>query len=410
MIDNHLHFNGTPTLDPRKVLWKRVLDVNDRSLREMVLGLGGAAHGVPRESGFDITAASEVMAVLCLARDPEDLRARLSRMVVGLGMDGTPVRAGDIGAVGSMMALLKDALLPNLVQTTEGVPAIVHGGPFANIAHGCNSLIATRMALGLADWVVTEAGFGFDLGGEKFFDIVCQTGELEVAAVVLVATVKALRMHGGAAPKAGADVAAVQRGLANLRAHIKNIRLFGHNPVIALNQHDETPEEIAVVQQFCQEMGVRFALSSHFANGGAGAEGLAREVVAEGRDGMRPVVPLYRPEDTLQKKVETIATQIYGAGSVNWTKAAEKDLAEIRRLGGADLPVCMAKVPGSLSDDPSRVGAPEGFELTVRNLQLSAGAGFVVVLTGEILRMPGLPKRPQALAIDLKDGKIVGLR
>ncbi len=409
LIDNHLHFRNEPALDPRKILWKRVLDVNDRSLRNITLGLGGSAHGVPREGSFDITAASEVMAALCLAADEADLRVRLGRIVVGLGFDGKPVRAAQLGAVGPMMALLKDALLPNLVQTTEGVPAIVHGGPFANIAHGCNSLIATKLALGLADWVVTEAGFGFDLGGEKFFDLLCTSGGLDVAAVVLVATSRALRMHGGAPLKAGPDAVAVEKGLSNLAKQVENVRAFGFNPVVALNRVDDSDAEIEVVRRWCAAAGVRFALSEHYARGGAGAEALAKELMAEGRDGMRPVQPLYAADAPLLEKIRAISTKIYGAKDVILAKTAEKDLADLKKMGADLLPVCMAKTQNSLSDDPTLLGAPTGFTLTVRNLQLSAGAGFIVVLTGEILRMPGLPKLPSALAIDLVDGEVRGL-
>ena len=410
MVDNHLHFQ-TGLLDPRRVLWKRVLDVNDRALRSVTTGLGGPGGGVPREAGFDITAASEVMAALCLAASPEDLRARLGRMIVGMSPAGEPVRAEQTGAVGSMMALLKDAMLPNLVQTTEGVPAILHGGPFANIAHGANSVMATRMALGLADWVVTEAGFGFDLGGEKFFDLVCPAGGLEVAAVVLVATIRALRHHGGI--KGGGttpDPEAVERGLWNLERHIRAIRVFGHDPVIALNRRlpaEESDAEVEVIRRHCDRLGVRFASSAHFAQGGAGAEELARAVMSVGRDGMRPATPVYEADMPLTEKVRQIATRIYGVREVVWSKTAEKDRKDLQKLGVEKLPVCMARNQYAFGDEAN---GPESPTLTIRNLQISAGAGFVVVLTGEMMRMPGLPLKPQALSIDLVGGKITGLR
>lgn len=410
MIDNHLHFQ-TGLLDPRRVLWRRVLDVNDRALRSVLTGLSGPANGTPREAGFDITAASEVMAALCLARDPADLRARLSRMIVGFSPSGDPVTADQTGAVGSMMVLLKDAMLPNLVQTTEGVPAILHGGPFANIAHGANSVIATRMALGLADWVITEAGFGFDLGGEKFFDLVCPAGELEAAAVVLVATLRALRHHGGI--KGGGttpDPEAVERGLWNLERHVRAVRAFGHNPVIALNRRapaEENAAEVDALARFCDRLGVNLASSSHFADGGAGAEDLARAVIAAGRDGMRPATPAYEADAPLQEKVRQIAARVYGVREVVWSKTAEKDRKDLQKMGVENLPVCMARNQYAFGDES---GGPVSDTLTVRNLQISAGAGFVVVLTGEMMRMPGLPAKPQALQIDLVEGRVVGLR
>ncbi len=412
LIDNHLHHGNPLGIDPRRVLWPRVLDLNDRALRNVVVGLGGPGDGVPRQSGFDITAASEVMAMLCLAEGEDDLRARLERTLVAFTRDRAPVTAGDLGAAGVMLAVLRDALRPNLVQTLEGTPALVHGGPFANIAHGCNSLVATRMALHLADWCVTEAGFGFDLGAEKFFDIKCAGAGLDTAAVVLVATVRALKMHGGVGLKdlAEADPEAVERGLPNLEKHVENIRTFGEPPVVALNRfHGDAEEEIAVVRRACASLDVPFAVSDHHARGGAGAEELARAVLVHAEGRSRPFRPLYGPEDPVLEKIRAVATRMYGAREVLLTPGARRDLAQVERLGFGGLPVCIAKVPGSLSDDPRRRGRPRDFEVTVRALRINAGAGFLVVLTGDILRMPGLPRRPLAESIDLREGRIVGL-
>jgi formate--tetrahydrofolate ligase len=379
MLDNEIHHGNPRGIDPRRVLWRRVIDLNDRALRHVVIGLGGVLEGVPRETGFDITPASEVMATLCLAEDADDLRRRLARLLVAMTVEKEPVTAGDLGAVGAMMVLLKDALLPNLVQTGEGVPAFVHGGPFANIAHGCNSVIATKMALAHSDWVVTEAGFGFDLGAEKFYDIKCRSAGLDTAAVVLVATVRALKRHGGVTGRdalAIPDPAAVERGLGNLEKHIENIRIFGEPPVVAIN---------------------RFATDS------------AQAVVDHAERKSRPFTPLYALDAPIPEKILRIARQMYGADEVTYSRAAERDLVEIARLGYANLPVCMAKTPNSLTDDPQIVGRPEEFGITVRNVILAAGAGFVVPLLGDILRMPGLPATPQAVHMDLVDGKVVGL-
>jgi formate--tetrahydrofolate ligase len=379
----------------------------------VVAGLGGPLQGVPRETGFDITPASEVMAVLCLAEDAEDLRTRLGRLLVALTYGGEPVTAAGLEAVGSMMVLLKDALLPNLVQTVEGVPALVHGGPFANIAHGCNSVLATKTALAYADWVVTEAGFGGDLGAEKFFDIKCASAGLDPAAVVLVATVRALKRHGGVGPDrlAVPNPKAVERGLDNLWKHVENMRLFGRTPVVALNRFDtDTDEEIAVVSGACQTAGVPVALSDHFARGGEGAMELAETVVAQAERPAKPFQPLYDRAAPVKAKMETIAKKMYGAAQIFYTKDADKDLALIERLGYQGLPLCVAKTPVSLSDDPKLAGRPEGFGITVRNFIIAAGAGYVVPLLGEILRMPGLPKEPQSKFIDLIDGEVVGLR
>ena len=411
MIDNHLHFADPPRLDPRQISWRRVMDMNDRALRSVVVGLGG--EGVPRETGFDITASSEVMAMLCLAESEDDLRLRLERTLVGFDTDGEPVTAGQLRAAGAMLALLRDALRPNLVRTLEGTPAFVHGGPFANIAHGCNSVLATRMALHHADWAITEAGFGFDLGAEKFFDIKCAGAGLDAACVVLVATVRALAMHGGRARKAleAPDPQAVERGLPNLEKHVESIRCFGESPVVALNRFAvDTDEEIGVVERRCAALGVPFAVSDHFERGGAGAADLARAVMAHAERASRPFRPLYPATASVPEKILAVAQKMYGAERVVLSKAAERDLAQVERLGFSQLPVCIAKTPNSLSDDPHLAGRPRRFDVHVRAIQPSAGAGFLVVLTGEILRMPGLPRRPLAEKLDVRAGEIVGLK
>ncbi len=412
LLDNHVHHGNRLEIDPRRVFWRRVLDVNDRALRHVVIGLGGVLQGVPRETGFDITPASEVMAALCLAEDAEDLRRRLERIVVGLTFGKGPVTARDLKATGAMLALLRDALYPNLVQTCEGIPAFVHGGPFANIAHGCSSVLATKTALSLADWVVTEAGFGFDLGAEKFFDIKCASAGLDTAAVVLVATIRALKRHGGV-PKASLEVpdpGAVERGLPNLAKHLESIRDFGEVPVVALNRFaTDTGDEIAVVRRACAEGGAPFAVCEAFARGGEGAVELASEVLAHAERRSTPFRPLYARSDPPKEKMAKIARHMYGADDVDWTREAERDLGEAIRLGYGDLPLCVAKTQMSLSDDPSVVGRPAGFDVTVRGVLLAAGAGYLVPLLGEILRMPGLPTTPQAERIDLVDGTIVGI-
>jgi formate--tetrahydrofolate ligase len=413
LLDNHLHHGNALEIDPRRVTWRRVLDVNDRALRNVVVGLGGPGEGVPRETGFDITAASEVMAMLCLAEDADDLRARLARTLVAFTRRRRPVLAEALHAPGAMLALLADALHPNLVQTLEGVPALVHGGPFANIAHGCSSVIATRMGLRLADWAITEAGFGFDLGAEKFFDIKCAGAGLDTAAVVLVATVRALKLHGGAAPEALAmpDAAAVVRGLPNLDKHVENIRAFGESPVVALNRFAaDTEAEIAAVRGRCDALGVPLAITDHHARGGDGAVELARAVIEHAERSSRPFRPLYAWKDPIPDKIRAVACTMYGARGVQLSKAAEADLRLLREHGYEELPVCLAKISGSLSDDPRLLGRPDGFDLVVRRLVPSTGAGFVVVLTGEILRMPGLPKAPRAERIDWARGEVVGLR
>ncbi len=413
MIDNHIHFKQEPRMAPRRVLWPRVLDVNDRSLRRVISGLGGPKEGVPRETGFDITAASEVMAMLCLAEDIDDLRARLDRTLVGFREGGGAVTAGDLGATGAMLALLKDALMPNLVQTTEGAPAIVHGGPFANIAHGCNSVIATKAALKLADWVITEAGFGFDLGAEKFLDIKCASAGLKPQAVVLVATVRALKYHGGVALKelGSPDPEAVARGLVNMEKHIESIRAFGLTPVVAVNRfHADTEAEVQVVLDRCAALGVPAAASEHFARGGAGAEELARLLIAHAREDASSFEPLYRWEQPVEEKIRRVAQVVYGADDIALSAEARRDLRRIARLGYAGLPICVAKTQNSLSDNPRLLGRPRGFTVAVRSIKINAGAGFLVVLTGDIMRMPGLPRVPQARGVDVVDGEIIGVQ
>jgi formate--tetrahydrofolate ligase len=411
MVDNHIYFGNSLRIDPRRILWRRVMDMNDRALRNAIVGLGGSTQGVPRETGFDITAASEVMAILCLAENEDDLRARLNRILIGFTYDGEPVTAEKLSASGSMLALLRDALWPNLAQTLEGTPALIHGGPFANIAHGCNSVIATRMAVHLSDWAITEAGFGFDLGAEKFFDIKCRNAGLDTAAVVLVATLRALKMHGGVRRKElmNPDPDAVERGLPNLEKHIENIGLFGEVPIVALNRFaSDSDDEIETVRKRCSALGVPFAVTDHHARGGQGAVELARTVMTHAeRDS--PFKPLYELEDSIPDKVLAVGQKMYGARSVSFTRQAERDIEQANRLGYSDLPICIAKTPASLSDDPRLRGRPVDFEITVRAVQINAGAGFLVVLTGDILRMPGLPRRPLAERIDLVNGEIIGL-
>jgi formate--tetrahydrofolate ligase len=388
------------------------MDMNDRSLRHIVLGLGGRFQGVPREGGFDITAASEIMAILCLANDMADLRRRLNGILIGMTYSGEPVYLESLGITGAMMALLRDAVNPNLVQTMEGTPAFVHGGPFANIAHGCNSVFATRMAMQFADWTITEAGFGFDLGAEKFFDIKCRSAGLDPDAVVLVTTARALKMHGGM-PDGQLDTPnpdAVRLGLENLDKHIESVAKFNKIPVVALNRfHADTEEEIRVVRERVEAHGVPFAESRHFAEGGDGATDLARAVIASVKNN-RPYQPLYSLDQPVVEKIRAVSRAMYGADDVAFSKEAEKDLRRIEELGLNGLPVCIAKAPSSLSDDPTLHGRPRDFQVTVRNIQVSAGAEFLVVLTGAIMRMPGLPKQPMAFQLDLKeDGTLVGV-
>jgi formate--tetrahydrofolate ligase len=411
MVDNSLQ-NGNPAgLDPRRVTWKRVVDMNDRALRNIVIGLGGRTEGVPRETGFDITAASEVMAILCLANDIPDLKARLGRIVVGYSYDGAPVTASEIRAVGAMSALLAQAVKPNLVQTTEGVPAFLHGGPFANIAHGTNSVTATRAALAYADLVVTEAGFAFELGAEKFFDINCRYGGFAPACTVLVATIRALKMHGGKplAEVSQPDVEAMVKGLSNLDKHIENIRKFGQPCIVAINHFPtDTPEEVAVLERHCESHGVRAVLARPFSEGGKGCTELA-EVVRDLAARSEPQFkPLYEWDDSIEHKIATVAREMYGAQAVDYTARGKRDRDALEKAGFGKLPICIAKTQQSLSDNPALLGRPKDFLVTVREIQLAAGAGFVVPITGEIMRMPGLPKEPMAHRFDLSDeGEVI---
>ncbi len=413
MLDNHIQQGNALNIDPRRIVWKRVVDMNDRELRNIVVGLGGKAHGVPRQDGFDITVASEVMAILCLASNLHDLKERLAKIIVAYDYSGKPVTAGQIKAHGAMAALLKDAIKPNLVQTLENVPAIIHGGPFANIAHGCNSVMATRTAMRVADYTITEAGFGADLGAEKFFDIKCRYAGLKPDAAVIVATVRALKMHGGV-PKTELttpNVEAVKKGLVNLEKHIENVKKFGVPVVVAINIFaQDTEEELEAVRVHCAKHGVNVALSDVFARGGEGGVELAKEVIALADSGKSDFKPLYELDMPLKAKIETIAKEIYGADGVNYTKEADKALKEFEDLGYGKLPVCMAKTQYSFSDDPALLGRPSGFKITIRNCRISAGAGFIVVLTGDVMTMPGLPKVPAAEKIDVSDdGVISGL-
>lgn len=413
MLDNHIQQGNVLNIDPRRIAWKRVVDMNDRELRNIVVGLGGKAHGVPRQDGFDITVASEVMAILCLASSLHDLKERLAKIIVAYDYNGNPVTAGQIKAQGAMAALLKDAVKPNLVQTLENVPAIIHGGPFANIAHGCNSVMATQTGLKLADYTITEAGFGADLGAEKFFDIKCRYAGLKPDATVIVATVRALKMHGGV-PKTELktpNVEAVKKGLVNLEKHIENVKKFGVPCVVAINIFaQDTAEELEAVREHCAKHGVNVALSDVFAKGGEGGIDLAKEVIALADSGESKFAPIYPLEMSLKGKIETIAKEIYGADGVNYTKEADKALKEFEELGYGNLPICMAKTQYSFSDDPALLGRPSGFKITIRNCRIAAGAGFIVVLTGDVMTMPGLPKVPAAEKIDVTDdGVISGL-
>ncbi|WP_440441631.1 formate--tetrahydrofolate ligase [Phascolarctobacterium succinatutens] len=413
MLDNHIQQGNALNIDPRRIAWKRVVDMNDRELRNIVVGLGGKAHGVPRQDGFDITVASEVMAILCLASSLHDLKERLAKIIVAYDYNGKPVTAGQIKAQGAMAALLKDAVKPNLVQTLENVPAIIHGGPFANIAHGCNSVMATQTGMKLADYTITEAGFGADLGAEKFFDIKCRYAGLKPDATVIVATVRALKMHGGV-PKTDLktpNVEAVKKGLVNLEKHIENVKKFGVPCVVAINIFaQDTAEELEAVREHCAKHGVNVALSDVFAKGGEGGIDLAKEVIALADSGESKFAPIYPLEMSLKGKIETIAKEIYGADGVNYTKEADKALKEFEELGYGNLPICMAKTQYSFSDDPALLGRPSGFKITIRNCRIAAGAGFIVVLTGDVMTMPGLPKVPAAEKIDVTDdGVISGL-
>ena len=412
VIDNHIYQGNDLSIDPRRVLWRRVIDMNDRSLRHIVLGLGGKLQGMPREGGFDISAASEVMAMLCLASDLDDLSQRLNNTLVAFTYGGDPVFAKQLQVTGAMLALLRDAIHPNLVQSMEAVPTLVHGGPFANIAHGCNSLIATRMAQHYADWAITEAGFGFDLGAEKFFDIKCRLGRLDPQAVVLVTTTRALKLHGGKTKEnlTGQDLPALRKGLVNLDKHIENVRKFNKQPVVALNRFTgDSAGEIDLIKTRCQELNTPFALCDHYATGGDGALDLARQVM-QVADQSQPSRLLYPLDLPVEEKVRIVCREMYGADDVAFTKQAARDLLHIQQLGFAQMPVCIAKAPGSLSDDPKLYGRPRHFEITVRSIQINSGAGFLVALTGDILRMPGLPKHPSAERWQLRDdGSIIGL-
>lgn len=410
MLDNHIQQGNTLNIDPRRICWKRVVDMNDRELRNIVVGLGGKAHGVPRQDGFDITVASEVMAILCLANNLHDLKERLSKIIVAYDYEGKPVTAGQIKAHGAMAALLKDAIKPNLVQTLENVPAIIHGGPFANIAHGCNSVMATKTGMKLADYTITEAGFGADLGAEKFFDIKCRYAGIQPDAAVIVATVRALKMHGGV-PKTDLktpNVEAVKLGLCNLEKHIENIKKFGVPVVVAINIFaQDTEEELEVVREHCAKHGVKVALSDVFARGGEGGIELAKAVIELAENAKVDFKPIYDLAMPLKAKIETIAQKIYGADNVRYSKNADKSLKEFEALGYGNLPICMAKTQYSFSDDPTLLGRPSGFDITIKECRLAAGAGFVVVLTGDVMTMPGLPKVPAAENIDVSDDGII---
>ncbi len=413
MLDNHIHQGNELGIDTRRVVWKRAVDMNDRQLRSIVDGLGGRTNGVPREDGFDITVASEIMAVLCLAGSLSDLKERLARIIVAYTHDNRPVTAGDLKAAGAMAAVLKDAIKPNLVQTLEHTPAFVHGGPFANIAHGCNSLIATKMALKLGEYVVTEAGFGADLGAEKFFNIKCRVGGLKPDAVVIVASVRALKHHGGAKLDQAdqEDLGALERGIPNLEKHVENItEKFGLPAVVAINRfpHD-TEAELALIEDKCRSLGVKAVLTEVWARGGKGGTALAKEVIRLCEQ-PNDFCFAYDEDLSLEEKIRAIATKIYGADGVDFSPQAKRELRRYRRLGFQHFPVCMAKTQYSLSDDPKKLGRPTNFRVTVRNVRVSAGAGFIVALTGDIMTMPGLPKKPAAESIDVDaTGKITGL-
>ncbi len=413
MLDNHIYQGNSLNIDPRRIVWKRCVDMNDRQLRFVTDGLGGRVNGVPREDGYDITVASEIMAVLCLSADITDLKARLGRIIVGYTYDEKPVTAADIKANGAMAALLKDAIKPNLVQTLEGTPAIIHGGPFANIAHGCNSVIATKAAMALGDYAVTEAGFGADLGAEKFFDIKCRLSGLKPDAVVMVATVRALKMHGGLAKtELGTEnLEALEKGIPNLLRHVSNIKnVYGLPSVVAINRFPtDTEAELDMIIEKCRELGVNVRLSEVWGKGGDGGIELAEEVVRLCEQESEFTL-CYPDSATIEEKVEAVVKKVYGGADVSWLPAAKKQLAQLKALGFDSMPVCMAKTQYSFSDDPTKLCAPEGFTVTVKNIRVSAGAGFVVVLTGDIMTMPGLPKVPAAENIDVdENGKITGL-
>lgn len=411
MLDNHIKQGNALRIDVRRITWKRCVDMNDRQLRNIVDGLGGVANGVPREDGFDITVASEIMAILCLSQSITELKERLSRIIVGYNFDGKPVTCDELKAEGAMAALLKDALKPNLVQTLEGTPALVHGGPFANIAHGCNSVTATRLAMRLGDYAVTEAGFGADLGAEKFLDIKCRAAGLTPAAVVMVATVRALKMHGGLDKKSldTEDIAALERGIPNLLRHVSNIKSVYKLPcVVAINRFPtDTDGEIDFIIKKCKELGVNTVLSTVWADGGKGGEELAREVVRLCEEEKGDFTFSYSLDGTIEEKIEAVVKKIYGGKGINILPAAQKQIAALNENGFAGFPVCIAKTQYSFSDDPALLGAPEDFTVTVKNVKISAGAGFIVVLTGDIMTMPGLPKHPAAERIDIDENGII---
>lgn len=413
IIDNHIQQGNELSIDPRRILFKRCLDMNDRALRNVIVGLGGKINGVPREDGFMITVASEVMAILCLASDIDDLKLRLGRILVAYTYDGKPVYAKDLQVVGAMAALLKDAIKPNLVQTLENTPALMHGGPFANIAHGCNSVTATKLGLKLADYCITEAGFGADLGAEKFLDIKCRYAGLKPSCIVIVATIRALKYNGGVAKSdlKYENVSALEKGIVNLQTHIENMKKYGVPVVVAINRFmTDTDEEIKFIEDFCEKQDVLVSLTEVFANGGNGGVDLAKKVVKTIEDKPSDFKPLYDAELPIKEKLDIIAREIYRADGVVYTKSAEKAIAEIEALGKDKLPVCVAKTQYSLSDDQTKLGKPENFTITVRDVRLSAGAGFIVALTGDIMTMPGLSKQPAAYSIDVDtDGNINGL-
>ncbi|WP_435685912.1 formate--tetrahydrofolate ligase [Sedimenticola selenatireducens] len=411
LVDNAVHFRSELDLEHRQVFWRRVLDMNDRALRQAVIGLGGRLNGVPRETGFDITAASEVMGILCLAEDLADLKRRLGNILVGFDRQGAPVTAASLKATGAMAALLQDAMLPNLVQSTEGVPALVHGGPFGNIAHGCNSVIATKSALARAEYVVTEAGFGFDLGAEKFFDIKCRSAGLWPSAVVLVVTVRALRIHGGGNPESAGTVEEIRAGMEHLYHHVESVQAFGFEPVIAINCFTGDLEaDLATIEAGCHEHGLPVARFDGYTRGGVGSEALAEVVLGAANKPQPPVRFLYELDESPQQKILAVASTIYGASEVVFSRMALKDLERIRSLGYEKLPICIAKTHLSLSSDPTRVGHQDGFELPVESVRISAGAGYLLALTGDIVTMPGLSASPAAHRIDLSDdGEVLGV-
>ena len=412
VIDNHIQQGNALDLDVRRITWKRVVDLNDRALRNIICGLGGKAHGVPRETGFDITVASEMMAILCLTSDLEDMKKRLGNIIIGYTRSGRPVRAEELNVTGALTLLFKDAIKPNLVQTLEGTPALIHGGPFANIAHGCNSVMATKYALKMADYTVTEAGFGADLGAEKFLDIKCRFTGFKPDAIVVVATIRALKMHGGLAKTelATENIEALKKGMTNLAKHIENIQKFGLPIVVAINAFPtDTENELQELKALCESMGASVSISEAWAKGGEGAIDLAQKVI-EATEKPSNFQYMYDVNDSIKDKINAIATKIYGADGVNYTPAVEKTIAEFEAEGLDKMPICMAKTQYSLSDDQFKVGAPTGFKITVRELRISAGAGFIVALTGNILTMPGLPKKPAAENMDIDiNGKITGL-